>query len=161
MSCGCMYILRNAEDVNGLREKLRSTAGTWGYAIDFEPVNNLLLFHSIKLDDHDFIFEVCDDLYTRVGALLLSYDGWMIEDRQALLPLRERLALLQEIARVCLSHTKKVEIFSGDDTPYLPDYVDLVVHCEDVAEAIHQQYQSEECWPWVPCVHVTISEDQK
>lgn len=156
MSCGCMYILRNAEDVNGLRKKLISAVNVHGYAINFEPVNSLLLFHSVKLDKQDFIFEVCDDLISKVGALLLSFDGWMIEDRQAQLPLTERLVLLQEIASICLSHTKKIEIFSGEDTPYLPDYSDINVQCKDVADTLHKQYQLSEGGPWIPCVHLII-----
>lgn len=156
MSYGCMYILRNAKEVDRLCKKLICTAMLKGYAVNLEPMNNLLLDKAVKLGDHDFIFEVCDNPISNVPALLISYDGRLIDGQQAQFPLVERLALLQEIAGTCLSHTDRVEIYLGEDTPYLPDYSVFSLRCGDIADTLYQQYQLSQGGPWIPCVHLII-----
>ena len=49
MSYGCMYILRNAENIVELRRKLVLSAQANQCGICFEPMNNLLLEHSVML----------------------------------------------------------------------------------------------------------------
>lgn len=156
MSCGCMYILRGAKDLEELHSKLICAATASGYGLCFKPVNNLLLEDSVDLNMNDFAFEVCDSFSGNDASLLLSYDGYSINGVQASLPLVERLEILQDVALACVPHAETIEIYLGEDTPFLPDYSDYRLACTDIADVLYKEYQMDSNIAFMPCVHLIV-----
>lgn len=157
MSYGCMFILRGTRDIEALRTKLICTAQTKGYGLWFEPVNNLLLEHCVDLNLGDYVFEVCDSFSSSDASFLLSHEGDIINGMQATLPLLQRLHILQNVALTCVLHAEVIEIYLGEDSPYLPDYSDYRIACTDIADVLYKRYQNQDpidCY--VPCVHLII-----
>lgn len=151
-----MYILRRANDLHSLNGKLISVANAEGFGLCFTPVNNLLLEGSVGLDVCDFVFEVCDSFSSSDASLILSHEGHSINGAQAKVPLLQRLKILQDVALVCAPHAEKIEIYLGEDTPYIPDYSDYRIVCADIADTLYKEYQMDDCTPYVPCVHLII-----
>ena len=160
MSSMCMYVLRNTKEQEDLKRKLVFLAKSKECGIWFEPVNNLLLLQMVKLNPCDFAFEVCDNFGSNVAELLLSYEGILVDGELAPLPLFQRLQILQDVAATCVPHTDKLEIFLSDDDPYLPDYSDYKLVCEEIADTLYEEYQKEENSPFLPCVHLTIEREE-
>lgn len=156
MSYGCMYILRGAKDLEELRSKLICTAKARGCGLCFKPVNNLLLQQSVDLNISDFAFEVCDSFSSNDASLLLSYEGYSINGVQASFPLLERLKILQDVALACVPHAEAIEIYLGEDTPYLPDYSDYRLACTDIADVLYKEYQMDSYMAFMPCVHLIV-----
>lgn len=158
MSSNCMYVLRNAKEQEYLRYKLVYLAKTKKCGICCEPMNDLLATQSVKLNSCDFAFEVCDSFDNNVAELLLSYEGDIINGEQAGLPLFQRLQILQEVALTCVPHAEMLEIYLGDNNPYLPDYSDYRLACTDIADTLYEEYQRDSSTPFIPCVHLIIEE---
>ena len=156
MSCGCMYILRDVRDVKRLRDKLIYNAKEQGYGLCFEPVNNLLLEHMVDLGMSDFAFEVCDSFKSNDASLLLSYEGWTVNGVRANLPLLERLRIIEDVAVSCVPYTETIEIYLGEDTPRLQDYLDYRIATTDIADTLLKEYQSDSYKPFIPCVHLVV-----
>lgn len=156
MSYGCMYILRGAKNLEELCSKLIRTAKVRGYGLCFDPVNNLLLENSIKLNIGDFVFEVCDSFSTNDSSLLLGYEGYSINGVPPSLPLLKRLIILQDIALACVPHVEVIEIYLGEDTPYLPDYSEYRLACADIADVLYKEYQRDSYMAYIPCVHLIV-----
>ena len=156
MSYGCMYILRRVNDLHILHDKLMSAAKSEEFGLCFTPVNNLLLEGSVELDVCDFAFEVCDSFSSSDASLILSHEGQRINGVQAKVPLLQRLKILQDVALVCAPHAEKIEIYLGEDTPYIPDYSNYTIACADIADALYKEYLMDDCTPYVPCVRLII-----
>lgn len=158
MSEVCMYVLRGVADLDVLRSKLTDAAKAKEYGLCFDPINNLLLEHKIDLNEHDFVFEACDSFANSAASLLLCHDGIVINGVQASRSLRQRLEILQEIAIACISHAKTIEIYLGEDSPYLPDYSNYRLTCVEIADTLYKEYQLDETLTYIPCVHLVIEE---
>lgn len=156
MSSNCMYILRNVQEQASLRSKLISLAKIQKCGICCDPENGLLAMKTVRLNPHDVAFEVCDSFGSNVAELLLSYEGDIINGEQALLPLFQRLQILQDIAVTCVPHTEILEIYLGDNNPYLPDYSNYRIACTDVADTLYREYQTDIYTRFTPCVHLII-----
>lgn len=156
MSSNCMYVLRNVKKQEYLRGKLVDLARSKKCGICFEPMNGLLAAQSVKLNLCDFAFEVCDSFDDNVAELLLGYEGDIINGEQAILPLFQRLQILQEVALTCAPHTEILEIYLGDNDPYLPDYSNYRLACTDITDILYKEYQMERFYPFIPCVHLII-----
>lgn len=156
MSYGCMFILRGISELHILKRKLESTAIMYECGICFNPVNNLLLEKSVTLGITDYACEVCDGFGSSDASILLSYDGVSVNGVQASKPLFQRLKIIQELATVCVPHADTIEIYFGEDTPYLPDYSDYRIACTDIADTLYKKYQMDHEAPFIPCVHLII-----
>lgn len=157
MSCGCMYILRNAKDLEKLCSKLICIAKEKEYGLCFNPINNLLIENSVNLNSSDFAFEVCDSFNSDTASLLLCYEEYSINGMYAKLPLLDRLQILQNIASTCIPHTETLEIYIGEDTPYLPDYSCYRLAYTDIKDTLYKEYQLNWSSSLIPCVHLIIN----
>ena len=155
MSSSCLYVLRNAKEIVQLRSKLVTLTEREKLGVGFNPNNSLLAANSIKLNAMDSVFEVYD-LESNVAQLLLSYEGYTVNGKQAELPLYQRMQILQEIALLCFPHASMLEVFLGDNNPYLPDYTVHKVDCMNVASVLLEEYQMDDTTPFIPCVHLVI-----
>lgn len=156
MSYGCLYILRGVSDIEELHRKLLYTAKRRGCGLCFDPRNNLLLENSVEIKMNDFAFEVCDSFCNSDASLLLSYEGYTINGKKASLPLLERLKTLQDFVLNAVPHAEAIEIYLGEDTPYLPDYSDHKIACTEVTDTLYKEYQRDSSTPFIPCVHLMI-----
>lgn len=156
MSYGCMFILRRIKDLHALHSELISTVTTRECGLCFEPMNNLLLEHSIDLGAHDVVFEVCDSFSSNDASLLLSHEGYSVNGVQAKLPLLQRLKILQDVALTCAPHAESIDIYLGEDTPCLSDYSDYRIVCADIAYVLYKAYQKDSCGAFIPCVHLIV-----
>lgn len=156
MSYGCMFVLRAAKDFCILYSDLLCAANAGEYGLCFEPGNNLLLEHSVELHMNDLAFEVCDNFGNSNASILLSRDGWTVNGKQARIPLKRRLKTIQDIALICARYAKVIEIYLGEDTPYLPDYFTFKLTCAEIADTLYNEYQKDSSTPFIPCVHIVI-----
>ena len=158
MSANCMYVLRNAKEQEYLKCKLLYLAKSKKFGICCEPMNDLIATQSVKFNPCDFAFEVCDSFDNNVAELLLSYEGDIINGVKAHLPLAQRLRILQEVALTCVPYAEMLEIYLGDNNPYLPDYSNYRLACIDIADTLYKEYQMDRFSPFIPCVHLIIEE---
>ena len=154
MSYGCMFVLRNVKRGSELCVQLERLAINNGYAINFSPVNNLLLANAVEIAVHDFVFEICDDLHSRVAALLLSYDGFLVNGEKAKIPLKERLMLIQNLVEECRPYANEIDIFLGEDTPCLSDFTHFCASYTEIANIIYREYCLNAGDVRIPCVHL-------
>lgn len=157
MSYGCMFVLRGVNNLHILHSELVSTAIVCECGLCFDPMNNLLLEESVTLSVHDYAYEVCDGFGSNDASLLLSYEGHSINGVQTRTPLLQRLRILQDLATICVPYAETIEIYLGEDTPYLPDYSDYRVACTDIADVLYREYQIDSHIPFIPCVHLIIN----
>ena len=161
MSSSCMFVLRNAKEQDYLRRKLIHLATLNKCGICCEPTNDLLSMRSVKMYPYDFAFEVCDSFDNHVAELLLSYEGTIINGEQASLPLFQRLQILEAFALICIPYTEELEIYLGDNNPYLPDYSTYKLMCTEIAKVLYKEYQKDSTTPFIPCVHLVVEKQEK
>lgn len=151
-----MYVLHNVKERDYLQDKLTYQVKSRKCGICFEPTNDLLSTQAVKVYPDDLIFELCDGLDNNVAELLLSYENQIINGKQAALSLPQRLQILEDIALMCVPHTERLEIFLGDNNPYLPDYFTCKLTCAEISETLYNEYQKDSTTPFIPCVHLVI-----
>lgn len=161
MSANCIFVVRNAKQIDRLRCVLVNLAKAKACGIGFEPMNGLLATQSIGLNLSDFVFEVCDDFVSNVAELLLSYEGYIVNGRKSPLSLLQRMEILQDIALTCQPYGEKLEIYLGDNNPYLPDYTVCRLAYTDVANALFKEYQKDSVTPFIPCIHLIVEKQQE
>lgn len=159
MSSICMYVLRNVEEQGCLRCNLGKLAKSKNCGICCDQMNTLLATKSVILNPSDFAFEVCDSFESNVAELLLSQEGVAINGEYPILPLYQRLQILQEVASTCIPYVDTLEVYLSDNNPYLPDYSDYRVACTDIADILYKEYRNQDptdvC---IPCVHLIVKE---
>jgi hypothetical protein len=151
-----MYILRNVRKYEALTDELIQFAKNKGFGLCFDPMNGLLSAQSVKLHPCDFAFEVTDSFDYNIAELLLSYEGYFINGVQASIPFSQRMQILQDVTSLCVSYSDMLEIYLGDNNPYLPDYITFRLRSTEVAEVLSAQYQKDDTNPFVPCIHLII-----
>lgn len=156
MSYGCLVILRKCYSPNKLHTNLVHIAQSKKCGIWFHSTCNLLQENSVKLAPEDYVFELCDSFDNDSASLLLSYDGYSVNGKQADFPLYHRLTIIQDIVTACMPYARSIEIYLGEDSPYLPDYADYVLENDDIAELLYKEYMSNGNSPFIPCVHISI-----
>ena len=155
MSYGCLIILRKCENKHELFDNLKYIAQSNNCAIWLHSRCNLIQENSVKIMSSDCFFEVCDTFDSDDASMLLGYDGCTINGKQPTYPLYHRLTVIQEIATACTSYAERIELFLGEDSPYLSDYVNYVLETNSIAETLYKEYLSNEDTPFIPCVHIS------
>ena len=161
-NAGCMFALRGVKDLPILQDKLISFAKARQFGLCFEPVNNLLLEDIVKIDTHDFVFEVCDCFDHSDASWLLCHE-WFEEEATGgalgSMPLLQRLQIIQDAASICVSYAKSVEIYLSEDDPYLPGYTKYRLPCSEIANVLYKEYQNDELLKTVvPEVYIMVED---